>query len=130
MAGLAVLRRPDVFHVGVAGAPVVDWLDYDTHYTERYLGIPPKDDAAYKEGNLLTYAKDLKRPLLLLHGTADDNVYFRHSLKLVDGLFRAGKDFEILPLSGLTHMVPDPNVMESLHARIARFLQKHLGPPR
>src|SRR5262245_8837770 len=130
MSALAVLRRPDVFHAGVAGAPVTDWLDYDTHYTERYLGIPPKDDAAYKEGNLLTYARDLKRPLLIMHGTADDNVYFRHSLKLVDGLFRAGKDFEMLPLSGLTHMVPDPNVMEALHARIARFLQKHLGPPR
>ncbi len=130
MAALAVLRRPEVFKAGVAGAPVVDWLDYDTHYTERYLGIPPKDAAAYKESSLLTYAADLKRPLLLLHGTADDNVYFRHSLKLVDALFRAGKDFEMLPLSGLTHMVPDPQVMQNLHARIARFFHKHLGRPQ
>lgn len=129
MAALAVMRRPDVFHAAVAGAPVVDWLDYDTHYTERYLGIPPKDDAAYKEGSLLTYAADLKRPLLLMHGTADDNVYFRHSLKLVDALFRNGKDFEMLPLSGLTHMVPDPLVMERLHTRIAGFFRKHLGRP-
>jgi dipeptidyl-peptidase-4 len=130
MAALAVLRRPDIFKAGVAGAPVVDWLDYDTHYTERYLGIPPKDDAAYKEANLLTYAADLKRPLLIMHGTADDNVYFRHSLKLVNALFRAGKDFEVLPLSGLTHMVPDPVVMERLHGRISRFLHKHLGGPK
>jgi dipeptidyl-peptidase-4 len=129
MAALAVLRRPDVFHAGVAGAPVIDWLDYDTHYTERYLGVPPQADDVYKENSLLTYAADLKRPLLLMHGTADDNVYFRHTLKMVDALFRAGKDFEVLPLSGLTHMVPDPLVMESLHARIARFLQKHLGAP-
>src|SRR5439155_4980325 len=71
MAALAVLRRPDVFQAAVAGAPVVDWLDYDTHYTERYLGIPPKDDAAYKEGSLLTYAAGLRRPLLAIHGTAD-----------------------------------------------------------
>jgi dipeptidyl-peptidase-4 len=130
MGALAVLRRPDIFKAGVAGAPVVDWLDYDTHYTERYLGIPPKDDPAYKEGSLLTYAADLRRPLLILHGTADDNVYFRHSLKLVDALFRAGKDFDMLPLSGLTHMVPDPVVMERLHSGIVRFFQKHLGKPQ
>ena len=129
MSALAVMRRPDVFHAGVAGAPVCDWLDYDTHYTERYLGVPPKDAEAYKEGSLLTYAQDLKRPLMILHGTADDNVYFRHSLKLVDALFRAGKDFEMVPLSGLTHMVPDPLVMERLHGRIALFFQKHLGRP-
>ncbi len=129
LAALAVMRRPDVFHAGVAGAPVCDWEDYDTHYTERYLGIPPKDDAAYKEGNLLTYAKDLKRPLMILHGTADDNVYFRHSLKLVKELFQNGKDFEMVPLSGLTHMVPDPLVMERLHGRIALFFQRHLGRP-
>jgi dipeptidyl-peptidase-4 len=127
MAALAVMRRPDVFKAGVAGAPVVDWLDYDTHYTERYLGVPPNDDGAYKEGSLLTYAADLNRPLLLLHGTADDNVYFRHSLKLVDALFRHGKDFEMVPLSGLTHMVPDPVVMERLHGRIAGFFKRHLG---
>lgn len=130
MAGLAALRRPDVFHAAVAGAPVVDWLDYDTHYTERYLGIPPKDDNAYRAASLLNYADRLQRPLLLLHGTADDNVYFRHSLKLADALFRHGKDFEILPLSGLTHMVPDPEVNERLHQRIAGFMSKHLGRPQ
>jgi dipeptidyl-peptidase-4 len=130
MAALAVMRRPDVFKAGVAGAPVVDWRDYDTHYTERYLGVPPHDDGAYNEGSLLSYAAGLSRPLMLLHGTADDNVYFRHSLKLVDSLFRHGKDFEMVPLSGLTHMVPDPLVMERLHARIAGFFRKHLGRPQ
>jgi dipeptidyl-peptidase-4 len=131
LAALAVMRRPDVFHAGVAGAPVCDWLDYDTHYTERYLGVPiDRDDEVYRNNSLLTYAANLKRPLLLMHGTADDNVYFRHSLRLADGLFRHGKSFEMLPLSGLTHMVPDPVVMENLHRRIARFLQKHLGGPR
>jgi dipeptidyl-peptidase-4 len=129
MAALAVMRRPDVFKAGVAGAPVVDWLDYDTHYTERYLGVPPDDNGAYGEGALLSYAAGLSRPLMLLHGTADDNVYFRHSLKLVDALFRHGKAFEMVPLSGLTHMVPDPVVMERLHARIAGFFKKHLGGP-
>ena len=130
MAALAVLRRPDVFKAGVAGAPVVDWLDYDTHYTERYLGMPDTDAAAYKEASLLTYAADLKRPLLLIHGTTDDNVYFRHTLKLSDALFRSGKDFDMLPLSGLTHMVPDPVVTQRLWSRIAGYFQRHLGTAR
>jgi len=129
LSALAVLRRPDIFKAGVAGAPVVDWHDYDTHYTERYLGIPPAAEAAYDEASLLTYAAQLRRPLLILHGTADDNVYFRHSLRLAQALFRAGKEFEILPLPGLTHMVPDPVVMERLHARVAEFFRRHLGTP-
>jgi dipeptidyl-peptidase 4 len=141
VAGLKALgqRFPemDLDRVGIFGwsfggylsalAPVVDWLDYDTHYTERYLGLPDKNPEAYKEGSLLTYAADLKTPLLLIHGTADDNVYFRHTLKLADALFRAGKDFEILPLASLTHMVPDPVVMQRLHGRIAGHFKKHLG---
>jgi dipeptidyl-peptidase-4 len=129
LSALAALRRPDVVKAAVAGAPVVDWLDYDTHYTERYLGLPDKDGGAYKEGSLLTYVDGLRRPLLLVHGTADDNVFFRHTLKLCDALFRAGKDFEVLPLSGLTHMVPDPVVTERLYGRFAAFFHKHLGKP-
>ncbi|HXG10706.1 MAG TPA: alpha/beta fold hydrolase [Gemmataceae bacterium] len=130
LAALAVLKRPDVFKAAVAGAPVVDWEDYDTHYTERYLGLPDADREAYREASLLTYAAGLSRPLLLVHGTADDNVYFRHTLKLADALFRAGKEFELLPLSGLTHMVPDPVVTQRLWSRIAGHFQKHLGKPR
>src|SRR5262249_18821097 len=119
LAALAVLKRPDVFKAAVAGAPVVDWLDYDTHYTERYLGLSDSDAGAYREASLLSYAADLRRPLLLVHGTADDNVYFRHTLKLADALFRAGKEFELLPLSGLTHMVPEPVVTQRLWSRVA-----------
>jgi dipeptidyl-peptidase-4 len=126
MAALAVLRRPDVFKAAVAGAPVVDWEDYDTHYTERYLGLPKDNQQGYKESNLLTYAADLQRPLLLVHGTADDNVFFLHSLKLSDALFRAGKEHELLPLSGLTHMVPDPQVRQRLEERVVRFFKRHL----
>lgn len=129
LAALAVLRRPDVYRAAVAGAPVADWYDYDTHYTERYLGVPPAADQAYRDASLLTYAAGLRRPLLILHGTADDNVYFRHSLRLGRALFLHGKEFEMLPLSGLTHMVPDPQVMERLHTRIAHFFHRHLGRP-
>jgi dipeptidyl-peptidase-4 len=130
MSALAVLKEPKVFKAGIAGAPVTDWLDYDTHYTERYLGIPPADDAAYERSSLLPLAKNLQRPLLLIHGTSDDNVYFRHTLKLANALFRAGKHFELLPLSGFTHMVPDPVVNEQLYSRIVRFFKTHLGEPK
>jgi dipeptidyl-peptidase-4 len=129
LSALAVLKRPDVFKAAVAGAPVVDWLDYDTHYTERYLGLPDADPEGYKEGSLLTYAEKLERPLLLIHGTADDNVYFRHTLKLAEALFRAGKAFELLPLPRLTHMVPDPVVTQRLWSRIVGHFHEHLGKP-
>ena len=129
VSALGVLRRPDVFKAGVAGAPPTDWLDYDTHYTERYLGLPDTDAEAYREASLLSYAGDLQRPLLLIHGTSDDNVYFRHTLKLTDALFRVGKEFELLPLSSMTHMTPDPVVTERLYSRIASYFQNHLGRP-
>jgi dipeptidyl-peptidase-4 len=131
MAANGVLREPDVFKAAVAGAPVTDWEDYDTHYTERYLGLLPESKAAYDEASLLPLAKNLKRPLLLVHGTADDNVYFRHTLKLENALFRAGRDFEVLPLPGVTHMVnSDPVVMERFYSKTATFFQRHLGAPK
>ncbi|MBA4067754.1 MAG: S9 family peptidase [Isosphaera sp.] len=131
MAANGVLRRPDVFKAAVAGAPVTDWEDYDTHYTERYMGLLPEAKAAYDEASLIPLAKDLKRPLLLVHGTADDNVYYRHTLKLSDALFRAGREFEALALPGVTHMYSaDPAVMERLWAKTAGFLKRHLGEPK
>jgi dipeptidyl-peptidase-4 len=125
MSALAVMRRPDVFKVAVAGAPVVDWRDYDTHYTERYLDLPQANAKGYEASNLLSYAGKLGRPLLLIHGTTDDNVYFFHSLKLAAALFRAGRPFEFLPLT-VTHQVPDPVVREQLWSRIVEFLLRGL----
>jgi dipeptidyl-peptidase 4 len=131
LAALGALRRPDVFKAAVAGAPVTDWLDYDTHYTERYLGVPTNgEDAVYRRNSLIEDAPRLRVPLLLVHGTADDNVFFRHSLKLADALLRAGRPFEVLPLAGFTHRVPDPVVMERLWQRRAEFFHRHLGGPR
>ncbi|MBN1209385.1 MAG: DPP IV N-terminal domain-containing protein [Myxococcaceae bacterium] len=129
MAALAVLKRPDVFKAAVAGAPVVDWLDYDTHYTERYLGLPQEHPEAYEKSSLLTYAREPNKPigkLLLIHGTADDNVYFFHTLKLSHALFLAGKPHDLLPLSGLTHMVPDPLVTQRQYEWVLGYFQKNL----
>jgi dipeptidyl-peptidase-4 len=127
---MAVLRRPDVFHAAIAGAPVTDWADYDTHYTERYLGLPDENASGYRASSALTYAAALERPLLIIHGTTDDNVYFTHSVKLSDALLRAGRHHEFLPLSGFTHMVADPEVTESLARRTLHFFQTSLpGTP-
>lgn len=125
-SAMAVMRRPDVFHAGIAGAPVCDWLDYDTHYTERYLGLPHENATGYQASSVLTYAPQLSRPLLIIHGTADDNVYFLHSVKMSDALFRAGKPHQFLPLAGFTHMVPDPLVTQRLYGTMAQFLERHL----
>jgi dipeptidyl-peptidase 4 len=133
MAALAVLRRPDVFKVAVAGAPVVDWADYDTHYTERYLDLPDRNAEAYRAANLLTYATDLKRPLLIIHGTADDNVYFFHSMKLVEALLRAGRPFDFLPLPRVTHQIADATLRAEVWRRTADYLLaalRGLEPPK
>ncbi len=126
LSGLLALKHGDVVKSAVAGAPVVDWLDYDTHYTERYLGVPAVHPKAYEVSSLLSYVDQAKRPLLLIHGTADDNVYFLHSLKLSDALFRAGKPHAVLPLTNFTHMVPDPLVTQRLWERIATFFKETL----
>ena len=91
------------------------------------MGLPSDNPDGYRAANVLTHATRLQRPLLLIHGTADDNVFFMHSLKLADALFREGKDYDFLPLSGFTHMVPDALVSRRLQGRIADFLASHLA---
>ncbi|GAA3105093.1 hypothetical protein GCM10010449_30150 [Streptomyces rectiviolaceus] len=132
LAGLAVLRRPDVFHAGVAGAPVTDWRLYDTHYTERYLGNPAEDPAPYALSSLVTeeglVAPEVPhRPLMIVHGLADDNVVVAHALRLSSALLAAGRPHEVLPLSGVTHMTPQEQVAENLLLLQVDFLKRSLG---
>lgn len=128
-AAMAVMRHPDVFHCGVAGAPVVTWENYDTFYTERYLGLPSQNPEGYRLSNVLTYVADLRRPLLLIHGLTDDNVYAQHSMQLSEALFKAGKTFNFLPLLG-THMVSDPLLRLRRQTRIVEFFDANLKAPR
>ena len=123
---LLAMKHPDVFSAAVAGAPVTDWAYYDTHYTERYLGLLPENAAAYKKASVLTHAKKLERPLLLVHGIQDDNVYFAHTLKLAERLFHEGKSFELLPLVGLTHQIADTSARSRLFQRVISFLRENL----
>jgi dipeptidyl-peptidase 4 len=127
LAALAVLRRPDVFHAGVAGAPVTDWALYDTHYTERYLGLPEEEPESYTRQSLIEDAGKLDRPLLLIHGLADDNVVAAHTLRLSSALLAAGRPHTVLPLSGVTHMTPQEVVAENLLHLQVHFLRSALG---
>ena len=127
LAALAVLRRSDVFHAAVAGAPVTDWRLYDTHYTERYLGNPTIDDSNYVKTSLMENVDTLESPLLLIHGLADDNVVAAHTLQLSSALLAAGKAHEVLPLSGVTHMTPQEIVAENLLLHQLEFLRRTLG---
>lgn len=123
LAALAVLRRPDVFAVAVAGAPVTDHRLYDTHYKERYLGHPDEHPEAYEHCSLIPDAAGLRRPLMLVHGMADDNVLVAHTLRLSAALLAAGRPHTVLPLSGVTHMA---NSEEMLLLEL-EFLQRALG---
>jgi dipeptidyl-peptidase 4 len=129
LAALAVLRRPDVFHCAVVGAPVIDWRLYDTGYTERFLGNPANDDEPYRVSSLLDDAPFLTRPIQLIHGLNDDNVIAAHTLRFSSALLAAGKAHEVLPLSGVTHMTPQEEVAENLLLLQVDFLRRHLGGP-
>jgi dipeptidyl-peptidase 4 len=126
LAALAVLRRPDVFHAAVAGAPVTEWRLYDTAYTERYLGDPTVDPGPYDACSLLPLAGALTRPLLLIHGLTDDNVVVAHTLRLSGALTIAGRPHEVLPLSGVTHMTPQEEVAENKLLLELSFLRRAL----
>ncbi len=127
LAALAVLARPDVFHAAVAGAPVTEWRLYDTCYTERYLGHPDEQPEVYDANSLLPLAPRLSRPLMLIHGLADDNVVAAHTLRLSSALLAAGRPHTVLPLSGVTHMTPQEEVAENLKLIQMEFLRRHLS---
>jgi len=130
LAALAVLRRPDVFHAAIAGAPVTDWRLYDTHYTERYLGLPGSNAEAYDRSGLILLAERSvasPRPLMLIHGLADDNVVVAHTLRLSAALLAAGYPHEVLPLTGITHMASQETVAENLLLLQLDFLRHALG---
>lgn len=127
LSALAVLRRPDVFHAAIVGAPVTDWRLYDTHYTERFLGHPDQHPEAYERSSPLGEAAKLERPALLIHGLADDNVVVAHTLRLSQALLEAGRPHAVLPLSGVTHMTPQEVVAENMLLLQVEFLKEALS---
>jgi dipeptidyl-peptidase-4 len=127
LAALAVLRRPDVFAAAISGAPVTDLRLYDTFYTERYVGHPDEAPDVYARNSPMADAAALRRPLLLIHGLADDNVVAAHTLRLSSALLAAGRPHDVLPLSGVTHMTPQEVVAENLLLLQLEWLRRALG---
>ena len=128
MTLMLMFKAPDVFRVGVAGAPVTDWSLYDTHYTERYLGRPQDNAAGYAASSVLSYAKDLKGKLLVMHGMADDNVLFLHSTKLFRKLQDLGKPFDVMVYPGAKHGLTRQHDGRHAYATIKRFFDENLRP--
>jgi dipeptidyl-peptidase 4 len=130
LAVWAVLQRPDVFHVAVAGAGVTDQRLYNAYWRERFLGHPDRFPGRYEAFSLVRAAPKLTRPLLLMHGLADTNVYPVNTLRLSSALLAAGRPHEVLLLPGAGHQAVGDAVNESLLWHQVRFLQRHLCPDR
>lgn len=124
LAAMAVLREPNVFHAAVVGAPVTDLSLYDTYYTERYLGKPQDEPEVYRLNSIVADAPNLERPMLLIHGLADDNVVAAHTLRLSAALFEAGRHHELAILPSGTHRQTNEEAVLRLEAD---FLRRSLG---
>jgi dipeptidyl-peptidase-4 len=128
MTLMCLMQAPDTFAAGVAGAPVTDWTLYDTHYTERYLSTPAMNAAGYRASNVLEYAQGLKRPLLLVHGMADDNVLFANSTALMKKLQDLQKPFDLMTYPGGKHGLIRQNITGlHAHANLIHFFDREIG---
>ncbi|MBM4281542.1 MAG: S9 family peptidase [Deltaproteobacteria bacterium] len=132
VAARAVLDDDSPFAAAVAVAPVTDWTLYDTAYTERYLGLPQRPDGtpspSYTQANLVARAAKLSRPLLLVHGTADDNVLFEHSLRLIEALQNEGKVFDTAIYPGKAHGIAGKKAQLHVYKSTTAFFDEHLRP--
>jgi len=120
-------KAPGVFAGGVSGAPVTRWQLYDTHYTERYLGNPATDAKPYAASDALPYATQIRDPLLMLHGMADDNVVFEHSTAFYAKLQEAKLPFEMMVYPGKTHGVAGEGAQTHVWRTITNFVDRAVG---
>jgi dipeptidyl-peptidase-4 len=120
-----ILNAPELFHAGFAGAPVTNWHNYDTIYTERYLGLPSENEAPYHESSAVTWAEKLKAPLLIVHNIEDDNVLFQNTLQMAAALETADKRFSIIPYTEKTHGLFGPE-RRHLYETMTEFFEKEL----
>jgi dipeptidyl-peptidase 4 len=102
------MTHSEMFKAGVSVAPVTDWHNYDSIYTERYMGLPKDNVKGYLDSSMPRAAKDLHGSLLLVHGTNDDNVHLQNSIQMADGLIKAGKQFQLMLYPDKTHSISGP----------------------
>lgn len=126
MTCMSLMRAPEVFRVGVAGAPVVDWDGYDTGYTERYMSTPQDNPDGYRDGAVTTHVEGLSGKLLLVHGMVDENVHFRHTARLITALTAAQKPYDIQIFPEERHMPRDAAGLEYMERRLVSYFEEHL----
>ncbi len=126
MSLMAMFKAPEYFSVGVSGAPVTDWRLYDTHYTERYMGNPNTDKAAYDASSVFPYANNLQGDLLIYHGMADDNVLFTHATKLYKHLQDNAKLFHVMDYPGKKHSIRGKNTQIHMFKTITHHFDTYL----
>jgi dipeptidyl-peptidase-4 len=122
----AMFEAGDDFKAGFAGGPVTDWRYYDSIYTERYLGLPRKNEKGYQDSSPVKYASQLKGKLLIAHGTGDDNVHYANTLAVINDLIEAGKYVEVVAFPGRGHGVSDPPARRVLMQRVTQFFLDNL----
>jgi dipeptidyl-peptidase-4 len=120
------LTHSKSFKLGIAGAPVTDWRNYDTIYTERYMGLPSNNPDGYKSSSVLSAAANLHGRLLLLHGTTDDNVHLTNTIQFAHALQKAGKQFDLMLYPKSRHGVSDPTQVRHLRELMTRFVVENL----
>ncbi len=128
MSLMCLCRAGSHFAAGAAAAPVCDWRLYDTHYTERYMGLPDDNPGGYADSNVLSHLQGLSAPLLLLHGMADDNVLFTHSTMIMSALQAQGTPFELMTYPGAKHSMQERAVSTHRFNLILDFFRRHLQP--
>jgi dipeptidyl-peptidase-4 len=126
MAAMCLCRAPETFKVAVAGAPVTHWDGYDTFYTERYMGMPQSNPEGYQESSVIRHVAGMTGKLLLVHGLIDENVHFRHTARLINGLIAAGKRYDLLLLPDSRHGPRKDQDRVYLEERIAEYFTQHL----
>ena len=128
MAIMAMFKAGDYFQAGVSGAPVTDWMLYDTHYTERYLNHPQANEGGYSLSSVFPYIDGLKGPLYLYHGMADDNVLFTNTTKLIKAMQDKNKQFELMTYPGSKHSMRGKKVQMHLSTSIVDFFNRQFQP--
>jgi dipeptidyl-peptidase 4 len=121
----ALTNAPGLFRAGIAGAPVTHWRNYDSIYTERYMGLPAENSQAYERTSPITKAADLSAKLLLVHNLEDDNVHFQNTLQMMDALERAGRPFELMLYPEKSHGVTG-SVRKHLYETMTEFFEKYV----
>lgn len=127
MAAICLARAADTFQVAVAGAPVTHWDGYDTCYTERYMGLPQTNPNGYRVSSVMHHLDKIEGHLLLVHGLIDENVHFRHTARLINGLIAARKRYDLLLFPDERHMPRKADGRLYMEEQVIEYFKKHLG---